>query len=72
VTRPLVVWGAYINGKNRVIIAAITKKEAYQGMKAAGWWGSYPLWTKYACETRNATEVQRAQAQPGVAIVEPV
>lgn len=70
-TRPLVVYGAYINGKNRIVVAASTKKSAWEAMKAAGWIGGYHFWTRYACPTKNAVEVAAALKTPCVAVVIP-
>jgi hypothetical protein len=71
-TRPLVVWGAHMEGGGRrVVVATRTKKEAFNSMVLAGMPYNYAYWSLRACKTKNATEVTAALQTPGRAVVIP-
>lgn len=72
--RPLKVYGTltmrHKSGKqHRIIVAAPTKKAAYQAMYAAGHMDSYYSWNMFSSETGNPAELKAALAQPGVVLV---
>lgn len=63
----MTVYGGTYDGRRRVIVAAPTKKAAYQAMKDAhsgSYCGSYSTWSQYTSETGNEEECRVARAEP--------
>lgn len=63
----MTVYGGTYDGRRRVIVAAPTKKAAYQAMKGAhsgSYCGSYSTWSQYTSETGNEEECRVARAEP--------
>lgn len=63
--RQLKVYGGCYDGRNRVIVAAATKRAAYEAVKAALGSISYYGWDEYTSETWNDREVEFATSAPG-------
>lgn len=58
------VYGGCYDGRNRVIVAAKTKRAAYALVSAALRGISYYGWNEYTSETGNDPELSVALAQP--------
>ncbi len=64
--RELKVYGGMYDGLNRVIVAATTKKAAYEAMKTKiGNIGSYNTWEQYTSDSGNTEELDAAIPEPG-------
>lgn len=61
----LKVYGGCYDGKNRVIVAASSKKAAHALVSAALRGMSYHGWNEYTSETGNEFELSVALAEPG-------
>jgi hypothetical protein len=59
-SRKLNVYGGCLDGKNRVIVAASSLKEA-----AMLFGVSYYSAKNYVCDTGNAREIEEAMGEPG-------
>lgn len=67
----LTVYGGTYDGRNRVIVAAPTKKKAYEAISAAINVGSYSTWDKYTADSGNEYEVHVATSRPLTAFTAP-
>lgn len=65
-SRQLIVYGGTYDGRNRLIVAAYTKKAAYEAIAAVAPVGSYKTWNDYTSDTENENDVAVAAAEPGV------
>ena len=63
-SRPLTVYGGTYDGRNRVIVAAPTKKAAYEAISAVMQVGTYATWNNYTADTGNTEEVDVATSEP--------
>lgn len=63
--RKLTVYGGTYDGRNRVIVAAPTKKSAYEAIKKAiPSIGSYRTWDQYTSDSGNEEEVSVTMSNP--------
>ncbi|XAI95157.1 hypothetical protein [Microcystis phage Mwe-JY13] len=62
--RKLTVYGGTYDGRNRVIVAAPTKKAAYEAVSAVMHVGSYTTWSNYTSGTGADEEIAVATASP--------
>lgn len=62
--KKLTVYGGCYDGKNRVIVAAPTKKAAHAAVKNVLGGISYYAWDQYTSDTGNEVELQTALAKP--------
>lgn len=61
----LKVYGGCYDGKNRVIVAATSKKEAHAKMSAALHGISYYTWNEFTADTGDDKELAVALSAPG-------
>lgn len=65
------VYGGCYDGRNRVIVAAPTKKAAWEAFRKV--WGiSYYSWNEFTSETGNDAELRAALAEPLTALTQTV
>lgn len=63
--RKLKVFGGCYDGRNRLIVAAPTKRAAYDAMRGTDrFFSGYHSWNEYTCETGNDEELDVATAEP--------
>ena len=63
--RKLTVYGGTYDGIHRVIVAALTKRAAYEAIRAAiPSIGSYGTWDNYTSDSGNDTEMSVAMPSP--------
>ena len=63
--RELKVFGGIYDGIHRCIVAATTKKAAYEAFqRAMGGMGSYPTWNEYTSDSGNEEELKVALPEP--------
>lgn len=66
------VYGGCFDGRNRLIVAAKSKKAAHAAMVALRPNLSYSTFTAFGSETGNTLELKTALAKPGTVFTAPI
>lgn len=64
--KQLIVYGGTYDGRNRLIVAAYTKKAAYEAIAAVAPVGSYKTWIDYTSDSGNDEDIEATRQEPGV------